>query len=67
MLEKLQRKGLAICLGCPSTLEVQAGVLPLDFRSEELAIRECTKIMAKAEPIKQCFLSCQMSVEEQPG
>ena len=57
-LEKIQRKGLAICLGCPSTasceaLEVQAGVLPLDLRREELAIRECTKIMAKAntEPI----------------
>ena len=28
-------------------LEVQAGVLPLDLRREELAIRECTKIMAK--------------------
>ena len=72
-LEKIQRKGLALCLGCPNTasceaLEVQAGVLPLDLRREELAIRECTKIMAKSntEPIKQCFLSCQASVEELP-
>ena len=73
-LEKIQRKGLALCLGCPNTasceaLEVQAGVLlPLDLRREELVIRECTKNMAKAnaEPIKQCFLSCQVSVEEQP-
>ena len=47
---------------------MQAGVLPLDLRREELAIRECTKIMAKSntEPIKQCFLSCQASVEELP-
>ena len=36
--------------------------------TSESAIRECTKIMTKAntEPIKQCFLSCQVSVEEQP-
>ena len=49
---------------------MQAGVLhvPLDLRREELAIRECTKIMAKSntEPSKQCFLSCQASVEELP-
>ena len=47
---------------------MQAGVLPLDLRIEELAVRECTKIMAKSntEPIKQCFLSCQASVEELP-
>ena len=72
-LEKILRKGLALCLDCPNTasceaLEVQAGVLPLDLRREELAIRECTKIMAKSnlESIKQCFLSCQASVEELP-
>ena len=65
--------GLALCLGCPNTasceaLEVQAGVLPLDLRREELAIREYTKSMVKANtgPIKQCFLSCQASVEELP-
>ena len=40
----------------------------MDLRREELAIRECTKIMAKSntEPIKQCFLSRQASVEELP-
>ena len=58
-LEKIERKGL----GCPSTascdaLEVQTGVLPLNLRRQELSIRECTKIMAKAntEPIKQCWV-----------
>ena len=48
-LEKIQRKGLALCLGCPNTasceaLEVQAGVLPLDMRRVKLAIKECTKL-----------------------
>ena len=71
-LEEIQRRGLTLCLGCPSTaiceiVEVQAWVLPLDLRREEPAIRDCTKVMAKAntEPIKQCLLSCQASVEEQ--
>ena len=78
-LDKIQRKGLALSLGCmsavslPSTfappdhpreaLDVQAGVLPLSLRREELAVRECTKIMAKVDtdPIKKCLLSCQSS------
>ena len=71
-LDKIQRKGLALSLGCMSmasceALEVQAGVLPLSLRREELAIRECTKIMAKVDtdPIKKCLLSCQSSLQEQ--
>ena len=39
-LEKIQRKGLAMCLGVPGTagleaLEVEAGVKPLELRKEE--------------------------------
>ena len=47
--------------------EVQADVLPLALKREELAIRDYTKIMAMAniEPTKSCFLPCQESVEEQ--
>ena len=41
-LEKIQRKGLALCLGGPGTagleaLEVEAGFKPLELRREELA------------------------------
>ena len=51
-LEKIQRKGLALCLGVPGTagldaLEVEAGVKPLELRREELAIRQAAKIMSK--------------------
>ena len=47
-LEKIQRKGLALCLGVPGTagliaLEVEAGVKPLELRREELAIRQAAK------------------------
>ena len=66
-LEKIPKKGLALCFGCPipsiatcEALDVKSGVLPLDLRREELAIRECKKYMAKVntEPIKPCLLSC---------
>ncbi|MEW8545279.1 MAG: reverse transcriptase domain-containing protein, partial [Candidatus Thiodiazotropha sp.] len=51
-LEKIQRKGLALCMGIPGTagleaLEVEAGVKPLELRREELAVRQAAKIMAK--------------------
>lgn len=53
-LEKVQRKGLAICLGVPGTagveaLEVEASVKPLEIRREELAVRQAAKIMMKNE------------------
>ena len=71
-LDKIQRKRLALSLGCMSmasceALEVQAGLLPFSLRREELAVRECTKIMAKVDtdPIKKCLLSCQSSLQEQ--
>ena len=61
-LEKVQRQGLALCLGLPKTsgveaLEVEAGILPLSLRREELAIREMGKIMAKddTQKIKSTF------------
>ena len=61
-LKKVQRQGLALCLGLPKTsgveaLEVEAGILPLSLRREELAIREMGKIMAKdnTQKIKSTF------------
>ncbi|MCW4346280.1 MAG: ribonuclease H family protein [Candidatus Thiodiazotropha endolucinida] len=53
-LDKIQRKGLAICLGIPVTagveaLEVEAGIKPLEVRREELAIRQAAKIMMKED------------------
>ena len=52
-LESIQRKGLALCLEVPSTsgreaLEIEANVLPLDLRFEEMSIREIAKIQSKA-------------------
>ena len=49
-LNTVQRKGLSIILGLiPSTvsleaMEVMSGVIPLDFRREEIAIRHLKKI-----------------------
>ena len=61
-LEKVQRKGLAMCLGIPGTagleaLEVEAGVKPLELRREELAVRQAAKIMTKTDDscIKICW------------
>ena len=44
LLDRVQRRGLAMCLRVPATdsleaLQVEAGVLPLDLRREELAVR----------------------------
>lgn len=55
-LNAIQRKGLAICLGLLSTaslesLEVMAGVLPLDLRREEMAIREIAKLTSYSSKI----------------
>ena len=54
VLEKVQRKGLAMCLGLPGTvgieaLEVEAGVKPLRVRREELAVRQAARIMMKPD------------------
>ena len=51
-LNRIQRNGLSLCLGVLATatlsaLEVEASVLPLDLRREELSIREGGKIMSK--------------------
>ena len=61
-LNKIQRKGQALCLGVPATstlyaVEVEAGVLPLELRREELSIREGGKIMSKdnSQPIKELW------------
>ena len=51
-LERIQRKGLTLCLGVPGTagldvLEVEAEVKPLELRREKLAIRQAATIMSK--------------------
>ena len=45
-LEKIQRQCLALCLGTPArptsgieALEVEAGVMPLDLRRDELLVK----------------------------
>ena len=59
-LERIQRKGLAICLGLPGTasreaMEVEGNVIPIDLRIEQMAIREIAKVQSKdiSEPIRQ--------------
>ncbi len=59
-LNTVQRKGLSIVLGLPSTasleaMEVIAGVLPLDLRREEIAIRDIGKVYSYSDkfPIKR--------------
>ena len=70
-LDKIQRKCLVLCLGTPATsgieaLEVEAGIMPLDLRREELAVRELVKIMAKDqnEEIAKCFDAWKYQMEE---
>ena len=60
-----------MCLGVPATasleaLEVEAGVLPLDLRREELAVREFGKIYAKqdTQPIKQALKEWEEARDE---
>ena len=61
-LNRIQRKGLSLCLGvyavaALNALEVEASVLPLDLRMEELSIREGCKSMSKdnSQTIKQLW------------
>ena len=58
-LNTVQRKGLSIILGLPSTasleaMEVMSGVIPLAFSREEIAIRDIGKVnsYSKKIPIK---------------
>ena len=62
VLNKIQRKGLALYLGVAATaasnaLEVEASVFPLELRREELSIREGGNIMSKdnSQAIKQLW------------
>ena len=62
VLNKVQRKGLALCLGvvaiaASNALEVEASLFPLELRREELSIREGGKIMSKdnSQEIKQLW------------
>ena len=57
--------------GIPSTagleaLEVEAGVVPLELRREDMAVREVTKIMAKVngQKIAECFQTWKATTEE---
>ena len=61
-LDRVQRKGLAMCLGVPSTagieaLQVEAEVKPLEIRREELAIRQAARVLMKddGDCIKACW------------
>ena len=70
-LDKIQRKCLALWLETPATsgieaLEVEAGIMPLDLRREELTVRELVKIMAKDknEEIAKCFDTWKYQMEE---
>ena len=52
VLNKILRKGLALCLGVPATatsnaLEVEASVFPLELRQEKLSIGDMGKLMSK--------------------
>ena len=58
-------------MGVPTTaglkaLEVEAEVLPLDLRREDLAVTEITKIMAKdnGQKIAECFQTWKAMIEE---
>ena len=60
-LEKVQRKGLAMCLGIPGTagldaLEVEAGIQPLDIRRDELATRQAAKIMTNDDSVDSSLI-----------
>ncbi|MEW8547042.1 MAG: hypothetical protein AB2693_26300 [Candidatus Thiodiazotropha sp.] len=57
-LDKVQRKGLAVCFGVQETagidaLKVEAGIKPPEIRREELAMRQAEKIMMKDD--KSCI------------
>ena len=57
-LDRVQRKGLAMCLGVPGTagieaLQVEAEVKPLEIRREELAIRQAARVLMKDN--KECI------------
>ncbi|CAG2257967.1 unnamed protein product [Mytilus edulis] len=59
-LDRVQRKALILCMDMPTTsgreaLEVESGVMPIDLRLEQIAIKEIAKIKSKSaqEPIKQ--------------
>ena len=68
LLDRVQRKALSLCLGLPSTssleaMEVAAGILPLEFRFAETAVRDIAKIQSKSmdKPIKQTLSNCLQS------
>ena len=58
LLDRVQRRGLAMCLGVPATasleaLQVEAGVLPLDLRREELAVRVWENLCKARHPTSE--------------
>ena len=70
VLNKIQRKGLALCLGVAATaasniLEVEASVFPSELQREELPIREGDKIMSKdnSQAINSCGMNGEMIIE----
>ena len=71
LLDRVQHGGPAMCPGVPATasseaLQVEVGVLPLDLRREELAVREFRKICAKrdTQPVKKALKEWEEAQEE---
>ena len=66
LLDRVQRKALAICLGLPSleAMVVAAGILHLEFRFAESAVRDIAKTQSKYmdKPIKQTLSKCLQSI-----
>ena len=71
-LDEIQRKGLALCLNLPQTsgretMEVAAGLLPIDLRLEEIAVRELAKIQAKKLTHRLKKQEAKMASNRSPG
>ena len=70
-LEKILRKCIALSLGTATTTgldaaEIESGIMPLDLRREELAVREIVKIMSKNknEEIVKCLNAFKNKTED---
>ena len=54
IIDRVKQRRFPICLGVPATgsleaFEVEAGILPLDLRREELKVREFGKTLQKRD------------------
>ena len=69
MLNPIQNEGLRLCLGAYKTspaesLEVEAGVLPLHIRREQLALQYILKLKSNpSNPVYKCIFPSQEQIE----